>query len=325
MVTTEKTLQAAHALIRQKRYDEARQLLVQVDHPTARNWLMKLDEIAPAQTAPAAPPPQESTIKPLASTSEVTPSQSTVSAGDKGKLLWEYGYNRMEIFRRVFFGVVFSVLGLAILWAKLGRGVERSEGALVVLAFTGFMVIAGLAIVIPALLTIVNKRRTKLYANGIERTEGTEQIFVPWDQLQKITGFLLEQRQMGITVFVTGSYDFHVDGKIAFKVSALDAYAGELYVRANEQMARIHSPRLIKALANGGSVQFGDITIQSDGVYHKGELAIPRAALGEASINNMSLFITLRDGSTWKRFGTNQLGNAWVMQAVINALARQPA
>ncbi len=324
MVTTEETLQAARDLIRRKCYDEARQLLIQVDHPTARNWLKKLDEIAPAQTPDAQPSP-DAIIKPLASTSEVTPSPATASADDKGELLWWYGYNRMEIFRRVFLGVALSALGLAILWAKLGRGAEHSESALVVLAFTGFMAIGGLAVVIPALLTIVNKRRTNLYANGIERTEGTEQIFVPWDQLQKIPGFLLEQRQMGITVFVTGSYDFHVDGKIAFKVSALDAHAGGLYARANEQMARIQAPRLIKALANGESVQFGDITLQPDGLHYKGELAIPRAALGEASIRNLSLFITLRDGSTWKRFATNQLGNAWVMQAVLNALARQSA
>lgn len=38
---------AAKELIQEKRYDEARALLKTVDHPTAREWLKKLDRIAP--------------------------------------------------------------------------------------------------------------------------------------------------------------------------------------------------------------------------------------------------------------------------------------
>lgn len=43
----------AKALINEKRYDEARKILEKVDHPTAREWLTKLDAIAPKGTAPA--------------------------------------------------------------------------------------------------------------------------------------------------------------------------------------------------------------------------------------------------------------------------------
>ena len=40
-------LAQARALIKAKQYQQARRTLTGVDHPTARAWLMKLDEIAP--------------------------------------------------------------------------------------------------------------------------------------------------------------------------------------------------------------------------------------------------------------------------------------
>ena len=40
-------LSAARELIREKHYDEARAILKTVDHPTAKQWLAKLDQIAP--------------------------------------------------------------------------------------------------------------------------------------------------------------------------------------------------------------------------------------------------------------------------------------
>src|SRR5688572_6498153 len=42
-------MQAASELIKEKRYDEARALLEQVDHPTAREWLHKLDQLSPSK------------------------------------------------------------------------------------------------------------------------------------------------------------------------------------------------------------------------------------------------------------------------------------
>jgi hypothetical protein len=47
----------ARRLIEQKRYDDARSILIQVDHPTADKWLAKLDQIAPVRE------PQSFTIK----------------------------------------------------------------------------------------------------------------------------------------------------------------------------------------------------------------------------------------------------------------------
>jgi hypothetical protein len=46
----------AHELIKDKRYDEARALLRQIDHPTAREWLAKLDKLAPEPPAPVPSP-----------------------------------------------------------------------------------------------------------------------------------------------------------------------------------------------------------------------------------------------------------------------------
>jgi DNA-binding transcriptional ArsR family regulator len=54
----------ARELIKEKRYDEARAILRGIDHPTAREWLAKLDKLAPEppvpESAPAEPetPPQ---------------------------------------------------------------------------------------------------------------------------------------------------------------------------------------------------------------------------------------------------------------------------
>jgi len=42
-------LMAARELIKAKQYDEARSILKTVNHPTARSWLEKLDEIAPVR------------------------------------------------------------------------------------------------------------------------------------------------------------------------------------------------------------------------------------------------------------------------------------
>lgn len=52
----------ARALIQQKRYEEARQILVGVSHPTAQKWLAKIDEITmdfgdPFAETETAPPP----------------------------------------------------------------------------------------------------------------------------------------------------------------------------------------------------------------------------------------------------------------------------
>lgn len=49
----------AKQLIIEKRYDEARAILSQIDHPTAKKWLQKLNEIAPAP--PPEPAPQRQT------------------------------------------------------------------------------------------------------------------------------------------------------------------------------------------------------------------------------------------------------------------------
>ena len=47
--TTTKQLQQAQRLIKGKRYVQARRLLVTIDHPKARQWLEKLDKVAPVK------------------------------------------------------------------------------------------------------------------------------------------------------------------------------------------------------------------------------------------------------------------------------------
>src|SRR5689334_16320247 len=54
MNTDAEKVQRARQLITEKRYDEARVLLQTIDHPTARDWLAKLDQMA-AQSQPSQP------------------------------------------------------------------------------------------------------------------------------------------------------------------------------------------------------------------------------------------------------------------------------
>ena len=62
-------MKRAHALIKEKRYAEARDILVTIDNPTARKWVKKIDHILLEEDdpfsdlAPAAPKP-EPKVKP---------------------------------------------------------------------------------------------------------------------------------------------------------------------------------------------------------------------------------------------------------------------
>jgi type VI secretion system protein VasI len=47
---------AARELIQEKRYDEARAILVTVDHPTAREWLARIDNLTPASKSSGVKP-----------------------------------------------------------------------------------------------------------------------------------------------------------------------------------------------------------------------------------------------------------------------------
>lgn len=50
-------MEAARELIREKRFDEARAILRTIDHPTARQWLGKIEQMAPADRPAAVVPP----------------------------------------------------------------------------------------------------------------------------------------------------------------------------------------------------------------------------------------------------------------------------
>lgn len=54
-MNTEDDLKKAHALIRAKRYADARAILMTVDHPTADKWLERLNDLDRPPTVEAAP------------------------------------------------------------------------------------------------------------------------------------------------------------------------------------------------------------------------------------------------------------------------------
>jgi hypothetical protein len=58
-------MEAARELIREKRYDEARAILRTIDHPTARQWLGKIEQIDPTSRTAVAPPVVQPVVAPV--------------------------------------------------------------------------------------------------------------------------------------------------------------------------------------------------------------------------------------------------------------------
>lgn len=70
-------LSKARTLIEAKRYEDARALLITVDHPTAEKWLAKLNQIiASAQTPAVGSPPLQPIASARLSSQEATPMHS---------------------------------------------------------------------------------------------------------------------------------------------------------------------------------------------------------------------------------------------------------
>lgn len=81
-------LQQASTLIRAKRFEEARALLVNIDHPKAKEWLAKLNQMGPTQASSTKSPVQSTSSKLLPhqkSSSNPTrmPSSSPIAQGNK--------------------------------------------------------------------------------------------------------------------------------------------------------------------------------------------------------------------------------------------------
>lgn len=73
MATERDKLQQAHTLIKQRQFDAARLILLEIpDHPTAQKWLAKLEEIAPTGTGPVSPTAPDST-PPVTNSSPIRP------------------------------------------------------------------------------------------------------------------------------------------------------------------------------------------------------------------------------------------------------------
>lgn len=49
MPTMKEQVESAKAYIKAKQYDDARRILKQVDHPIAKKWLAKIDELSPPE------------------------------------------------------------------------------------------------------------------------------------------------------------------------------------------------------------------------------------------------------------------------------------
>jgi hypothetical protein len=99
-------MEAARELIREKRYDEARAILRTVDHPTARQWLGKIEQIDPS-SRPAAPAPVAQPVVAVPVASGVTQEQDQYFARQ----------NRRARRSRIIRGLSLMILGILVIAA----------------------------------------------------------------------------------------------------------------------------------------------------------------------------------------------------------------
>jgi hypothetical protein len=82
VATIQQQFIAARDLLTAKRYAEARALLIQIDHPTAKQWLARLDQIAPVPTPAAPPSPAPAPVPDAAHDETVREAQHLLLRGD---------------------------------------------------------------------------------------------------------------------------------------------------------------------------------------------------------------------------------------------------
>ena len=109
-MSTKEQLNHARMLIKAKKYDEARSILVNIEHPIAEQWLAKLDTIAPTVNRS-----KPKSTKPVAETAPV----NTLPAGEP----WPprpIGGRRIKVIPNPV-ALPFWGIKLALNWRRLGR------------------------------------------------------------------------------------------------------------------------------------------------------------------------------------------------------------
>lgn len=298
---TKQALTQARDLIKQKRYDDARNILVNVNHPLAEQWLERIDQLAPQSAAP----PQKR--------------QTTAMDGDaRGRQLAEYGINQSQLIRRLILGVL-SIPMIILMFQFFPRNFQLNAESLIAGGIPILIVLGMLMITLPALIAVVGGRKTTLYEHGVERKSLTGTTFVRWDELDGVQGGLTNSRAAGISLWITGAYMFFVNEKKVFDVTSLDANYDQLYAQLNKQIVNTHTQPLLARYRRGEDLKFARLYVRQDGLHLDNDF-LPRDQMGEVVINRRFFFLNRSNGKTWKRYPIEQCSSPYLVLAVVNAI-----
>ncbi len=298
-MTAKQALTQARGLIQEKRYEEARSILIELDHPTAQEWLEKLDRM-----------PQ-----PLAAKS--TP--KTAASAQKGSVVQQYGLNKTELTRRLLIGVLAIPVFLSLL-TFFPREFRLDTNTLLGIALPTLFLFGALSLLLPALAALIGSRQTTIYSSGVERRSLFGTIYVPWDELEGVKGGLTTYRKYGITLYTSGAYNFYTNGRVVFQVTNLDADSGKLYSQLSDAIVRTHKDKLLARFKRGEVLKFEAMEIHMDGL-HFGRSVLPRHEISDVRANQRMIFIMRQEERVWKSFSLESAYNPWLFMEVVNAIA----
>lgn len=143
----------ASTLIKTQRYDEARQLLRTIDHPTAREWLMKIDQLDPPRAAAPAAMPAYTTPEPDPYTVPRAAAQGYDYAPPSSSALRQPAYSEPAASpiqadrprRKGGLGTVLVLLLTALIGGMIIGGLLFASSLLIYLIFLSILVAAALA------------------------------------------------------------------------------------------------------------------------------------------------------------------------------------
>lgn len=316
MTVKEKLVQARN-LIKEKRYDEARVILKQIDHPMATEWLNKIDMLAPA---PAAKGTKRSGANSRGESDGVGADVSAAGTVNLGKVVREFGVSGGGLTRRFILGAlsILPLFALLSFWPREFKlNTATAMGVGLPLLFVGGM----LLMLIPALVAVIANPKITVYSNGLTRSGFSGLQTWTWEQIEGVRGGLTNQKIYGFTLYTTGKYDFFSEGKPVFNISSLTEDVQGAYSLINQFLVKTHAPMLVNRWKRGESLKFMAMEVRPDGL-HFGRDHLPLHDIGEVTANKRIIFINRRNGKVWKHFALDVAYNPWVFMEVVNAIVR---
>ncbi len=311
MLTTREYMEEARDLIAQKRYDDAREILVDIDHPVARKWLDKLDEIDPPLLD-----------DPFAEAQEAEPVRpKRKSPTDKGELLGVFGINIFEFIRRLIYGLFFGVVAGFMMSAGVSNKNEEAIRLALILAGAGLLILA-LGFLGNVAYTFLIDRKTLIHEYGVERKTRKGLQFYSFEQINAVQGYLTVMYTNGITTVIIGSFKFFHDDTPLFAVYGMDRGFSQLSGYVIQKIEETHKSRLLKEYRSGKTLHFKPIELRPDGLhYDKKHLTL--ADFDGMEVDSDSVKIgNKKTGRAWKRYHLSAVRNPWLLEAILNSVTK---